>query len=98
MDADASVSEPSELLSEAEVAPSDLAQEVETAVEVPAEPRPEVASPTTGDETVTVWRFARPPAHAITEVRLVRRDGGFPLRESRAVSRRERLKRPLGPP
>jgi ATP-dependent RNA helicase SUPV3L1/SUV3 len=51
-----------EALRGAERAPSDPRQEIETGVEVPVEPHPEVAPPATGDETVTVWRFARPPA------------------------------------
>ncbi len=64
-EAEAAPSDPpqeAETSGEAEGTPSDLPQQIETTAEVPAEPQPEVAPPTTEDETVTVWRFARAPA------------------------------------
>jgi hypothetical protein len=61
-DGDASDSEPLPTSSEAESSPSDSPQEIDTGREVAVEPQPEAPPPATVDETVTVWRFARPPA------------------------------------
>ena len=61
-DVDDSHSERIATSSESESAASDSLQEIQTAVEVAVEPHLDVAPPTTEDETVTVWRFARPPA------------------------------------
>jgi ATP-dependent RNA helicase SUPV3L1/SUV3 len=59
---DASVAEPAEISSDADVAPSDPPTGIETAEQVAVEIQPEAPPVLTDDEIVTIWRFARPPA------------------------------------
>ena len=57
------VSEPIPTASEPDISPRALRQEIDDGtLRPPVVPQPELAPATTEDETVTVWRFARPPA------------------------------------
>ncbi len=57
-----SVGEPVGISSDSDASPPGPPTEIETAAQIDVEMQPEPNSVTTDNETVTIWRFARPPA------------------------------------
>ena len=59
---DSSVGEPVGISSDSDASPPGPPTEIETAAQIDVEMQPQPNSVTTDNETVTIWRFARPPA------------------------------------